>query len=455
MRRKKEKCLIMNFIKKLPQVRLLVTDADGVLTNGQLYYSDRGDEIKAFNVQDGEGLKQIKQHGIRTAIISGRSSESLRRRAQELAIDDVHMGVNDKLAVLKEILETHVISAEETLYIGDDVGDLGALLSVGLRVAVADAHDQVKRCADYVTAKPGGAGAVREICDLIISEKEAPSEGTNVMGKIVHVRDIKIGGGLPLVLFAGPCVIESRDHALQMAEAIKKISEQTGVRFVFKSSYDKANRSSIDSYRGPGCEQGLRTLEEVQREVGVPVLSDVHCVNEVDLVASILDVLQIPAFLCRQTDLLVSAGKTGKPVKVKKGQFMAPWDMTNVIEKIVSTGNEQILLTERGSSFGYNNLVVDMTSIPIMKETGFPVVFDATHSVQQPGGLGKNSGGRREFVGHLARAAAAAGIDALFMEVHNRPDEALCDGPNMVNLEQLELILGTVVQIDRVVKNNV
>ena len=445
----------MNFIQRLSQVRLLATDVDGVLTNGQLYYSDRGEEIKAFNVRDGEGLKQIKRHGIRTAIISGRSSESLRRRAQELTIDDVYMGVNDKPAALKEILDAHAISAEETLYIGDDVGDLGALSFAGLRVAVADAHDQVKRHADYVTAKPGGAGAVREICDLIISEKEEPSEGTEMRGKIVQVKDIKIGGGFPVVLIAGPCVIESRDHALQMAETIKKISDKIGVRFIFKSSYDKANRTSIDSHRGPGLEQGLRTLEEVQRKVSVPVLSDVHCVNEVDPAASVLDILQIPAFLCRQTDLLISVGKTGKPTKVKKGQFMAPWDMTNVIEKIASTGNEQILLTERGSSFGYNNLVVDMTSLPVMKETGLPVVFDATHSVQQPGSLGKKSGGQRAFVGHLARAAVAVGIDALFMEVHNRPDDALCDGPNMLNLEQLELTLKTIVQIDRVVKNAV
>lgn len=455
MLRKKGIGTIMHFIQKLPRVRLFVTDADGVLTDGQIYYSDKGEEIKAFNVQDGEGLKQIKHHGIRTAIISGRSSESLRRRAHELAIDDVYMGVNDKPEALKEILDAHAISADETLYIGDDVGDVSVLLSVGFRVAVADAHDHVKRCADYITAKPGGAGAVREICDLLISEKEAPSERTGVKGKIVHVRDLKIGSGLPLVLFAGPCVIESRDHALQMAEALKELSERIGLGFVFKSSYDKANRSSIDSYRGPGHEQGLRTLEEVQREIGVPVLSDVHSVNEVDPAASVLDVLQIPAFLCRQTDLLVSAGQTGKPVKVKKGQFMAPWDMTNVIKKIASTGNDQILLTERGSSFGYNNLVVDMTSLPVMRETGYPVVFDATHSVQQPGSLGENSGGRREFVGYLARGAAAVGIDALFMEVHNRPDDALCDGPNMVNLEQLELILRTVAQIDRVVKNGV
>lgn len=455
MPHKKANGNVMHFIQKLPQVRLFVTDADGVLTDGQIYYSDKGEEIKAFNVQDGEGLKQIKQHGIRTAIISGRSSESLRRRAHELAIDDVYMGVNDKPAALREILDAHAISTEETLYIGDDVGDLSALLTVGFRVAVADAHERVKRCADYVTAKPGGAGAVREVCDLIISEKEAPSKGTGMRGKIVHVGDVKIGGGLPLVLFAGPCVIESRDHALQMAKALKEISERVGVGFVFKSSYDKANRTSIDSYRGPGCEPGLRTLEEVQRKIGVPVLSDVHCVDEVDPAASILDVLQIPAFLCRQTDLLVSVGQSGKPVKVKKGQFMAPWDMTNVIKKIASTGNDQILLTERGSSFGYNNLVVDMTSLPVMRETGYPVVFDATHSVQQPGSLGENSGGRREFVGYLARGAAAVGIDALFMEVHNRPDDALCDGPNMVNLEQLELILRTAAQIDRVVKNGV
>ncbi len=444
----------MNFIQKLSKVRLLVSDADGVLTDGQLYYTKSGEEIKAFNVRDGEGLKQIKRHGVRTAIISGRSSEALRKRALDLAVDDVHMGVSDKTEILKGILQRTGISAEETLYIGDDVGDVDVLLSAGLSVAVADAHNQAKDSADYVTANCGGAGAVREICDLIISERGAGSQSTAAKSRVVQVGAVEVGGGLPLTLIAGPCVIESRDHALRMAEDIKKFCEKLSISFIFKSSYDKANRTSIESYRGPGLCSGLRILSEVQREIGVPVLSDVHCVSEVEAAASTLDLIQIPAFLCRQTDLLVSVGKAGRPVNVKKGQFMAPWDVENVIEKIVSTGNEEILLTERGSSFGYNNLVADMTSLPIMKEIGYPVVFDATHSVQQPGGLGKRSGGRREFVAYLARAATAVGIDGLFMEAHDRPDEALCDGPNMVDLETLESVLKKVVRIDRIIKKD-
>ncbi|MDE0184564.1 MAG: 3-deoxy-8-phosphooctulonate synthase [Candidatus Poribacteria bacterium] len=270
---------------------------------------------------------------------------------------------------------------------------------------------------------------------------------------VVAINGVQIGGGRPIALIAGPCVIESRDHTFKMAEAIKGISVKLGVPFVFKSSYDKANRSAISSYRGPGLVNGLSILAEVQKEVGVPVLSDVHRVNQVNPASSVLDAIQVPAFLCRQTDLLVSAGSTGKPINVKKAQFMSPQDMSNVVDKIKSTGNQNILLTERGSCFGYNNLVVDMSSIPIMQSSGCPVVFDATHSTQLPGGLGRSSGGRREFAAHLARAATAVGIDALFMEVHDRPDEALCDGENMINLEMLESILAAVVQIDKVAKH--
>ncbi len=439
----------MRFIERLKNIRVLVLDVDGVLTNGRLYYTDSGEEIKTFHVHDGEGLKRIKRHGIRTAVISGRSSKATKRRSQELLVDEIHLGENDKLSVLKGILQRHRISPDETLYIGDDFGDIEVLQFVGLPVAVADAHDKVKSYADYVTEKPGGAGAVREICDMILSQEIESDK----KGKVVQIGAVQIGGGLPITLIAGPCVIESQDHTLRMAEAIKQISERIGIPFVFKSSYDKANRSAINSYRGPGLEAGLSILETVQREVGVPVLSDIHCMSQVQPAASVLDAIQIPAFLCRQTDLLVSSGRTGKPINVKKGQFMAPWDMTNVVEKIESTGNEQILLTERGSCFGYNNLVVDMSSLPLMSEFGYPVVFDATHSAQLPGGLGKRSGGRRELVAYLARAAAAVGIDALFMEVHDYPDRALCDGTNMIDLEMLELILKIVIQIDTVVKN--
>ena len=456
----------MSFTEKLKNVQILIMDVDGVLTDGKLYYSDSGEEIKSFNVRDGQGLKLIKSYGIVLALISGRTSEAVRRRAQELLVDEIHLGVSDKLPVLQEILRRHEISADEALFIGDDLGDIEILNSVGLPVAVADAHDAVKRRADYVTGKIGGGGAVREICDMIISRREERPQSTDTIVNpveisqdcypkthVVPINGVQIGGGRPIALIAGPCVIESRDHTLKMAEAIKGISDRLGVPFVFKSSYDKANRTAVDSYRGPGLEEGLSILRAVQTEVGVPVLSDVHCANQVEPASAVLDVIQIPAFLCRQTDLLVSAGRTGKPVNVKKGQFMAPQDMTNVVDKIKSTGNQSILLTERGSCFGYNNLVVDMSSFPLMQSYGLPVVFDATHSTQLPGGLGKSSGGRREFAAHLARAAAAVGIDALFMEVHDRPDKAPCDGQNMIDLEMLESILTTVVQIDKVAKH--
>ena len=272
--------------------------------------------------------------------------------------------------------------------------------------------------------------------------------------KEVKLNDkIKIGDGNPFVLLAGPCVIESEDHVLKMAEKIKEITEKLEIPYVFKSSYDKANRSSIDSYRGPGLERGLEILKRVKDEIGVPVLSDVHTSRQAKIAGEILDMVQIPAFLSRQTDLVTAVGETGRVVNVKKGQFLAPWDIEQVVEKIESTGNERILLTERGAIFGYNNLVVDMRSLPRMRKTGYPVVFDATHSVQLPGGAGDSSDGEREYVPYLARAAAGAGIDALFMEVHDKPCEALCDGPNMVPLDELEAVLKQVKEIDQIVKN--
>ena len=265
--------------------------------------------------------------------------------------------------------------------------------------------------------------------------------------RAVRVGDSTIGGGTPLVLIGGPCAIESESHALLVAERLRRITETARVPFVYKSSYDKANRSSVDSYRGPGLKEGLRMLRRVKEETGLPVLSDVHDVSEVDAAAEVLDVLQVPAFLCRQTDLLLACGRTGRPINVRKGQFLAPRDMGNVVEKIRSTGNERILLTERGTSFGYNNLVVDFRGLSIMRALGYPVVFDATHSVQLPGGLGMRSGGERQYVPPLARAAVAVGVDALFMEMHEDPDRTLADGrplsdgPNMLSLDDLPRLL--------------
>ncbi len=272
------------------------------------------------------------------------------------------------------------------------------------------------------------------------------------MVREVRVGDVVFGGGRPLVLIAGPCVIESLEHTLRTAALLKEMATRLNVGLVFKASYDKANRTSVTSFRGPGMDEGLKILARVKSETGLPVLSDVHDISQVAPAAEVLDVLQIPAFLSRQTDLLAAAGATGKVVNVKKGQFLAPWDMKNAVGKLESVGNRNILLTERGASFGYNNLVVDMRSLPIMRETGCPVIFDATHAVQLPGGAGTSSAGQRQFVGALSRAAVATGIDGLFWEVHEDPDRALCDGPNSLPLDQVEAQLRQVLAIDAIVK---
>jgi 2-dehydro-3-deoxyphosphooctonate aldolase (KDO 8-P synthase) len=269
----------------------------------------------------------------------------------------------------------------------------------------------------------------------------------------VRVGEIPLGGGHPLVLIGGPCAIENEKHALMTAERLAAIAAGRGVPFIYKSSYDKANRSSIDGYRGPGLTEGLRILRRVREEVGVPVLSDVHEVDQVEPAAEVLDVLQIPAFLARQTDLVVAAARTGKVVNVKKPQFVAPEDMVHVVAKVRSTGNEAIILTERGTSFGYHNLVVDMRGLLRMKALGYPVMFDATHSVQLPGARGERSGGERQFVPALARAAVAVGVDALFMEMHEDPDRTmpdgrpLSDGPNMLRIDDLPALLDQVLAI--------
>jgi 2-dehydro-3-deoxyphosphooctonate aldolase (KDO 8-P synthase) len=271
--------------------------------------------------------------------------------------------------------------------------------------------------------------------------------------KRIKVGGFEIGGGRPLALIAGPCVIESDDSALRHAAFIKQVADRVGVPFIFKASYDKANRTSLASFRGPGIEEGLRVLARVRREIGVPVLTDVHEKEQVSLAREYVDVLQIPAFLCRQTDFIVAVAESGKIVNVKKGQFLAPWDVRNIVEKIVSTGNEQVMVTERGVSFGYNNLVSDMRSLVVLGEIGYPVVFDATHSLQLPGGLGQASGGERRYIPALARAAVAVGVDALFMEVHEDPDRALSDGPNSLPLRELEALLRQVKEIDGLKKS--
>ena len=269
---------------------------------------------------------------------------------------------------------------------------------------------------------------------------------------IIKIGDIPIGGGNPLAFILGPCQLENRDHAMFMAEKISKVCSPSSSNFIFKSSFDKANRSSIASARGVGIEEGLKILEEVKLTFNCPVITDIHSISQCASAAEVVDILQIPAFLSRQTDLLLAAGETGKPVNVKKGQFLAPWEMTNVAEKIASTGNKKILLCERGTSFGYNTLVNDFRGLEIMAVTGYPGVFDATHSVQQPGGRGNSSGGERKFVATLARAACAVGISAVFIETHQDPDNAPCDGPNMIDVADLQKLIEKLRVIDELSK---
>ncbi len=275
----------------------------------------------------------------------------------------------------------------------------------------------------------------------------------NTETKEIYVGEkIKIGGTQPLFLFGGPCVLESQEHAVGLAKEISGVCQSLGIPYVFKASYDKANRSSLDSYRGPGYPEGLQVLDNIKNKLGIPVLSDVHETTQVEKAAQVLDILQIPAFLCRQTDLLVEAARTGKPINIKKGPFLAPHDMKNIVEKVRRQGNDNIILTERGTSFGYNNLVFDVRSIPIMKDFGFPVVIDASHSVQKPGGQGVRSGGESKFIPQIAAAGIAAGSDGVFLEIHNDPPNALSDGPNSLNINNLHDLLSFLLRIKEAVR---
>ena len=268
----------------------------------------------------------------------------------------------------------------------------------------------------------------------------------------VKCSNFEIANNKPFTLIAGPCQLENEKHALKISSELKKITSDLGINLIYKTSFDKANRTSLKGKRGMGLDKSLPIFDKIRKEVGLPVLTDVHTAEQCSIVADHVDVLQIPAFLCRQTDLLIAAAKTGKIINVKKGQFLAPWDMANVIKKIEDSGNKNILITERGASFGYNTLVSDMRSLPIMARFGFPIVFDATHSVQQPGGMGEKSGGQREFVPYLARAAIAVGVGAIFMETHEDPDNAPSDGPNMVPLSEVKALLKKLTEIDKLVK---
>jgi 2-dehydro-3-deoxyphosphooctonate aldolase (KDO 8-P synthase) len=268
--------------------------------------------------------------------------------------------------------------------------------------------------------------------------------------KQIKLNGFVIGRGAPFVLIAGPCVLEDEKKTFDIASHLKKLTLELQIPFIFKASYDKANRTSLNSYRGPGLQKGLDILQNIKNDLQVPILSDVHRFEEIDRAAAVLDIIQVPAFLCRQTDFVMAIAKTSRVINIKKGQFLAPWDMANIVEKVEATGNTNLMITERGTSFGYNNLVVDFRGLPIMRSLGYPVIFDATHSVQLPGGAGKSSGGQRDMVPYLARAAMAVGVDGVFFEVHPEPDEALCDGPNSLRLNTLRKVLSDLMAINQI-----
>ncbi len=286
---------------------------------------------------------------------------------------------------------------------------------------------------------------------LIKAKKKSSLDYRITMTREISIAGAKVGGNNPPLIMAGPCVIENEDITFNTAQKLKELCSAAGLSFVFKSSYDKANRTSIKSFRGPGMEKGLRMLADIKSRLDIPVITDVHSIEEIKPASEVLDAIQIPAFLCRQTNLILAAAKTGKPVNIKKGQFLSPWDIKNIIDKFTSTGNHNLSITERGTSFGYNNLVVDFRGFPIMRSFGYPVIFDVTHSLQLPGGQGTSSGGQREFAEPLARAAAAVGVDGLFMEVHPEPSKALCDGPNMIKLDDVQALLNIIKGIHSLV----
>ena len=273
-----------------------------------------------------------------------------------------------------------------------------------------------------------------------------------MQNKIVKCEKLNISNSNPFTLIAGPCQLENEKHAIDVASKLKEITQKLNIGLIYKTSFDKANRTSLKSKRGAGLENSLPVFDKIRKDLGIPVLTDIHSIDQCETVSQHVDVLQIPAFLCRQTDLLVAAAKTGKVINVKKGQFLAPWDMVNVTKKIEDSGNKNILVTERGASFGYNTLVSDMRSLPIMAKNGYPIIFDATHSVQQPGGLGEQSGGQREFVEYLSRAAVAVGVAAIFLETHQDPDNAPSDGPNMIPLNKLDALINQIIEIDKLIK---
>ena len=453
------------------RIRALLFDVDGVLTDGGLLYGEGGLEMKRFNVQDGIAVRQAQQAGLLTGVITGRDGEAVRRRSDELDLDFAAFGCADKLDAYRTFKNRFSLNDDEIAFVGDDVPDLPVLTRCGLPCAPTDAHTAAHAQAILVTRKPGGSGALREIADFILASQAEPDTATAPVSStkkslslpqnlpdetqrdVCITPRVALSNDRPFVLIAGMNVLESRDLAFEVVEALVRATEALDVPYVFKASFDKANRSSIDSFRGPGIDEGLGLLQQIKNHFGVPVLTDIHEPAQAAPVAEVADVLQIPAFLARQTNLLAAACRTGRPLHIKKMQMMAPHEMGNVLKKCETLGNDQLILCERGTSFGYGNLVVDPLAFPQLKTFGYPVTFDVTHALQMPGALGEATGGRGAYVESLARAGLSQGIAGLFLECHPDPAQAKCDGPCALPLRQIQPTLHHLKALDDLVKN--
>ncbi len=424
--------------------RALIFDVDGVMTDGRLFLGSGAEPRAAFHARDGTAIARLRQAGVRLAVLSGRDGSGLRGRFERLGIPDVRLGVKDKVTVLGELLAGWGLAASDVAMVGDDHIDVGAMRLVGFAIAPADAAPAVRAVAHWVTKACGGRGVLAEIADAWLAVDSA--------GPAVHVGDLRLSDDGALTLLAGLNVLETRDETLRVAAELQRAARTVGLGMVFKASFDKANRSAGRSFRGPGLELGLQWLAEVKRELGLPILTDVHSPEQCRAVAEVADLVQIPAFLVRQTDLVSAAAKTGRPLHLKKMQMMAPSEMRSVVDKAVEAGAEGVVLCERGTSFGYGNLVVDPLSFPQLAAFGWPVSFDVTHALQTPGSLGGATGGRGQWVEPLAMSAVAIGIAALFVEVHPDPARAPCDGGSALPLDRAEGLFRAVADLDSFVK---
>jgi 2-dehydro-3-deoxyphosphooctonate aldolase (KDO 8-P synthase) len=417
-------------------------DVDGVMTDGRLLIGADGEPRALFHARDGTALQRLSAAGVRLAVVSGRDGAALRGRFERLGVDVVRLGVRNKGVVLDELLDRWSLAASDVAMVGDDHIDLPVLRRVGLAVAPADAPEAVRRACHLVTTAPGGRGVLSELADRWLAAEPVG----------VRVGDVVLAQRGRLALLAGLNVLETRDGALRAASRLAGAARAAGLPLVFKASYDKANRSAGTSFRGPGLQTGLRWLSDVRDATGLPLLTDVHEPAQCAVAAEVVDLLQIPAFLVRQTDLVTAAARTGRPLHLKKMTTMAPGDMEHAARKADEAGATGVVLCERGTAFGYANLVVDPLAFAALAETGRPVSFDVTHAVQTPGSLGNATGGRRAAVPALARVGVAAGLAALFVEFHDDPDRAPCDGGSALPFEAAAGLFREVADLDAFVK---